>query len=820
MSRIRKTLVVLLALTLTFLVPPSASAGETADYPEFPYAPTDYTEPYRGQFHFSSRGGWMNDINAPLYYKGEYHLFYQHNPHGLVWDEMHWGHATSKDLVHWVQKPIALEPGVHPGDLWSGAGVVDARNTSGLRTGPEDPIVVFTGKNGVRIAYSNDAGRTFQSYNNGQVVVPANGTTVNRDPKVFWHAPTNRWVMVIWSDNDGNGVEGNRQAGNGIDIYTSSDLLKWDFRDRFPASWLYECPDLYPLAVDGDPANTKWVLNDAEGEYVVGEFNGTTFSTNWAAQERMDKGRTTFDNGTFYAGLTFNHLPDGRVVQMAWMPANRGSSWSGSATVPAELRLKTFPEGVRITRNPVTELSGLRTGTTSWTDRTITSDPSTDPLTGVFADTYEIEAEFDLAGATASRFGFALHARSDGTSDRTVLYDRTDQTLYGAPLAPVANRVTMRLLVDRGHLEIFGNGGKLSYSDNVNFDSSQGSQGVRLFTESGSVRLVSLKLHRMGSGWGTGQSTLESNLTGPWQAVNGTWTDTAAGKRGVHSGDAFYLSQSSAADFTYQGDLKVVNGTAAALTFRANADATQHYSANIDTNGLLKLWRPGRVIATYPTTITLGRTYHLKVVAAGSNIKVYLNNSATPVIDATDTAYASGRLGINSFNSTSEFQNVYLDTGGFRTNIPTGWQAVNGTWTDPAGGKRGVHSGDAFYLSGTTAADFTYEGDLRVLNGTAAALTFRANADATQHYSANIDTNGLLKLWRPGHVIATYPTAITLGRTYHLKVVAAGSNIKVYLNNSATPVIDATDTAYASGRLGINTFNGTSEFQDVNVFIG
>ncbi|MGW7287562.1 hypothetical protein ACWGH4_18970 [Streptomyces sp. NPDC054847] len=171
------------------------------------------------------------------------------------------------------------------------------------------------------------------------------------------------------------------------------------------------------------------------------------------------------------------------------------------------------------------------------------------------------------------------------------------------------------------------------------------------------LQLVSLKLHRMRSGWGTGQSTLESNLAGPWQAVSGTWADTAAGKRGAHPGDAFYLSDTTAADFTYEGDLRVVNG-AAALTFRANADATQHYSANIDTNGLLKLWRPGHDIATYPTTVTPGRTYHLKVVASGSNIKVYLNNNTTPAINATDSTYPSGRLGINTFNGASEFQDV------------------------------------------------------------------------------------------------------------------------------------------------------------------
>ena len=159
----------------------------------------------------------MNDPNGLLYYDGLYHFFYQHNPHGLAWDTMHWGHATSPDLVHWTQKPIALEPGVHPGDLWSGGGVVDTDNTSGLGAAGAPPIVVFTGTNGVRVNYSTDGARTFQSYANGrQVAVPA-GTS--RDPKVLWDSASGRWVMVVWSDG----------GGNGADFFTSANLLDWTF---------------------------------------------------------------------------------------------------------------------------------------------------------------------------------------------------------------------------------------------------------------------------------------------------------------------------------------------------------------------------------------------------------------------------------------------------------------------------------------------------------------------------------------------------------------------------------------------------------------
>ena len=205
-------------------------------------------------------------------------------------------------------------------------------------------------------------------------------------------------------------------------------------------------------------------------------------------------------------------------------------------------------------------------------------------------------------------------------------------------------------------------------------------------------------------------------------------------------------------------------------------------------------------------------------MAAGASIKVFHDHGTTPVIDATDTAYASGYLGANVFNGTATVQNLTLNGPGFATNLAGPWQPVNGTWTTaaPRPGAHGNAAGDTFYLSRTVAADFTYEGDLTIVNGTAAALTFRANADATQQYTANVDASGVVKLWRPGRVIATYPTAVTPGRTYHLKVVATGSSIKVYLDHGTTPVIDATDTAYASGHLGANVFDGTGVVQHLN----
>ena len=463
-----------------------AAAESVADYPEFPYAATNYTEPLRGQFHFTPPNGWMNDVNGPVYYRGTYHMFFQHNPHALDHGpEIHWGHATSTDLVHWTQKPIALEPGVINFDLASGSGWVDVNNVTGLKTGSDDPILMFANTGGVSIAYSTDGAQTFKNYNNGAKVITT--PYESRDPKVQWDPGHNRWELVLYANN----------GGNGANFYTSSNLLTWTYAGRFSAPWFFECPDLYQLRVDGTGV-TKWVLQNASGDYVLGQLdiNGMFVSDTGTSQQRMDMGTTNF-GGTWYAAQTFNQMPNGRAVQMAWQPGNHGQVWTGNASFPVDVALKTFPEGIRVTRNPVGEISGIRSGTQTWGTQTVS--PSTDLYAGIAADTYEIQAEFDVTGSTASEFGFQLHRRADASSDRTVPYVMGAQTLYGNAMPAIGGRVKVRLLVDRGQLEIFGNDGKLVVSDNVNFNSAASSQGIRLYATGGSVALVSMTFSRLNS---------------------------------------------------------------------------------------------------------------------------------------------------------------------------------------------------------------------------------------------------------------------------------------------------------------------------------
>lgn len=438
----------------------------------FPYPVTDYQEENRGQFHFSSRGGWMNDVNAPLYYRGVYHLYYQHNPHGLSWDTMHWGHATSTDLVHWQQQPIALDPEVHPGDLWSGGGVVDTGNVTGLKSGDDDPIVVYSGTNGVTVFYSLDGGNTFASFADGKKVVAPDAQT-SRDPKVFWDPASKQWGMVVWSD----------QGGNGVDFSTSSNLLDWTFASRYQADWLFECPDMVRMPFEG---GHQWVLSDAGGKYVVGDFDGKTFKSSWSGPQKINQ-TDTHAGGSYYAALTFANLPTDRVVSMAWQGGNKGTVWTGNATFPVEQRLKRTPDGPRVVSTPIPEIATARISTQTWKNLTLDSEGARQLLAGVRADTYELEATIDVRNAT--RFGFRLH------NDRDVVYDATTAELDGTPLKPEHGKVKLHLLVDRGQLEVFGNDGEVYQSHNFH-----SGNGVELFVD-GTIRLESLELHELGSIW-------------------------------------------------------------------------------------------------------------------------------------------------------------------------------------------------------------------------------------------------------------------------------------------------------------------------------
>ncbi|MEL6865722.1 MAG: glycoside hydrolase family 32 protein [Bacteroidota bacterium] len=331
----------------------------------------DYREAHRNQYHFSPMANWMNDPNGMVYYEGEYHLFYQYYPDSTVWGPMHWGHAVSTDLVHWEHLPIALYPD-SLGYIFSGSAVIDWNNTSGLGQDGKPPMIaIFTHhdpegeKAGTAryqyqsIAYSQDKGRNWTKYANNPVL-PNPGIKDFRDPKVIWHEASQQWVMVL-------------AAYDKAQFYTSPNLIDWTFASEFGIPGddrLWECPDLFPLQVEGSEEN-KWVLivsiqqkapngGTATG-YFVGDFDGQTFSGNAAQQYWADFGK---DN---YAMVTWSDIPkeDGRRLAMGWMsnwqyaqivPTDK---WRSAMTLPRVLSLHWEGEQYQMRSMPVRELGAL-----------------------------------------------------------------------------------------------------------------------------------------------------------------------------------------------------------------------------------------------------------------------------------------------------------------------------------------------------------------------------------------------------------------------------------------------------------------------------
>ncbi|WP_340064591.1 glycoside hydrolase family 32 protein [Ascidiimonas aurantiaca] len=332
-----------------------------------------YREKYRPQFHFSPLEKWMNDPNGLVYHRGVYHLFYQYYPEGVVWGPMHWGHAVSRDLIHWEQKAIALYPDVH-GWIFSGCAVVDIHNSSALGTLQNPPLVaVFTYHNEERkkkgftdyetqgIAYSVDNGESWQSYKHNPVLANKESIKDFRDPKVFWYEKTQKWIMVL-------------VAGDHARFYSSENLITWNYLSAFgyeqgAHGGVWECPDLFPLPVS-ITGEEKWVLlisinsgapNGGSGtQYFIGDFNGEVFVSPQTEPQWLDHGT---DN---YATVTFNNVPDEKRICIGWMNnwnyAEKVPThpWRGAMTLPRELSLQEIRDTWFLCSYPLSAFEKLK----------------------------------------------------------------------------------------------------------------------------------------------------------------------------------------------------------------------------------------------------------------------------------------------------------------------------------------------------------------------------------------------------------------------------------------------------------------------------
>lgn len=399
-----------------------------------------YQEPLRPQLHFSPRRGWTNDPNGMIYVNGVYHLFFQHNPYGWNWGNMHWGHATSKDMIHWEEQGEALYPDVM-GPMFSGSAVIDHRNSSGLGTADSPPMLLFYTAAGNPttqcLACSTDGGKSFRKYDRNPIIKEI--TPGNRDPKVLWHEPSQRWVLALYVET--------REKKHIVQFFNSTNLKDWE-----PTSQIedfFECPDLFELPLDGDLGKKKWVLTAASSDYMVGSFDGKVFKPETGKLKGM-KGRG------FYAAQTFNNIPaaDGRCIQIGWLQApSPGMAFNQAMSLPLELRLVSTREGPRLAWTPVREFESLRKETTRVNPMTL-KEGDANPLEEFRGELQEIILE----GEPSANSEITVKCRGV-----TVTYDvfRQDIVVNDHRIfVPRRNaKVEMRIVVDRTTIEVFVSGG-------------------------------------------------------------------------------------------------------------------------------------------------------------------------------------------------------------------------------------------------------------------------------------------------------------------------------------------------------------------------
>lgn len=512
---------------------------------------TTNTDYYRPSYHFTPLYGWMNDPNGMVYKDGEYHLYFQYNPYGSKWGNMHWGHAVSKDLVHWehLDPAIARDP---VGHIFSGSSVVDKKNTAGF--GKNAIIAIYTNHSVNHgevqcIAYSNDNGRTFTKYEGNPVLTPFDGLKDFRDPKVFWYEKGKCWYMIVSADKETR-------------FYKSKNLKKWDYVSAFGKGLgqqpcQYECPDFFQLPVNGDKKKMKWVMTmninpgcwfgGSATEYFVGDFDGKTFTCPDADEVKwLDWGKD------HYATVTFSNTGD-RVLGITWM-----SNWQyanltpfkqnrGANGLPRELKLYEKNGKYYISEDVAPEVYALRKDTKNVVDASVAGEKM---LAGVAAN---MEGAFEIeADVTPDANGIAGIEISNNKRERTLIYfdmkqgkvvmDRTESGLtdFGKQAVPhdielawdkqlaaegkqparITNSINYKndfalatwaplslcedgkktyhvdIFVDKSSVELFVDGGRIAMT-NLVFPVAP-YENLKLYTQGGKAEFKNLKVHKLG----------------------------------------------------------------------------------------------------------------------------------------------------------------------------------------------------------------------------------------------------------------------------------------------------------------------------------
>jgi len=501
MTKVKLTLLLLLAVSSRLF------AQQDAETPQ-----------WRPTYHFTPPINWTNDPNGLIYLNGEFNLYYQHNPFENKWGHMSWGHATSKDLVHWQHLPVAI-PEILTKDtttwIYSGSAVLDKDNTSGFGINGKAPIVaIFTAdqpkqkKESQFIAYSNDNGLSYKLYASNPVIDLQMRDF--RDPNVFWYEPAKQWIMTVAMVDE-----------HMVRIYGSKNLKEWTKLSDFgPAGYTkngWECPSLLPLRVDGDPTHIKWVLFVSSGgdhgplmQYYIGDFDGVTFKNNNPA----DKVLTVDYGDAFYAAIAWRDAPGYKKILLGWLQNGHKETypWKGQMSIPHDLSLKTTDEGLQLIQTPSTiisySLSKLSKGKKLIKENIALKGHMDLSGNSSFTNNANwIDVEFSL-GET-KKVGVIVGEKK-GTDQKVIVgYDAIKKELYidctgsesgnkdarnliqTAPMKSVNGTVRIQVLIDKSSLEVFGNGGEKVISTMIYPDKD--ATGLSLFSDS-KITVRSLKI--------------------------------------------------------------------------------------------------------------------------------------------------------------------------------------------------------------------------------------------------------------------------------------------------------------------------------------
>lgn len=402
----------------------------------------DYSGKYRPLVHFTSKRGWLNDPNGLTYYKGSYLMFYQHNPAATTWGNMHWGYARSTDLVHWEEIGDVLFPDSQ-GTIFSGGGLVDRNNVAGLKSGEDDTILLFYTSAGntsaasagstftQRLAYSTDGGRSFVKYDRPLLEELC---FENRDPKVIYFEPDKCFIMVLFL------------MENEFAFFKSYDLLHWTEFQRLCMEEDWECPDFYPLPVDGDNENVKWVFTAAYDRYLIGSFDGKCFTPE-------HKGGRLHYGDASYAAQSWSDVPDVRRIRTAFAKiVVPGMPFGCCMNIPQVMSLKNINGELKLCAEPVEELKGLIVNETEYNDYAVSD--GAEHVHRVNSRACDVK----LTVSINKDFSIELFGQ------KTVYDSRSGMLSCGecrAPVKGINGKLELRIIYDTVYTELFTEGGSV-----------------------------------------------------------------------------------------------------------------------------------------------------------------------------------------------------------------------------------------------------------------------------------------------------------------------------------------------------------------------